>query len=89
MPNVRVRPTLRVELKHRVMNAKLKDNICRQGNLDLQKLNSVVLESLRRSKRAGLGGENRQIQLIESCHNEISQCKNLSEISKSIDRATS
>ena len=89
MPSVRVRPTLRVELKHRVMNCKVREGTNQKGELDLQKLNSIVLETMRKSKRAGLGGENRQMHLIESCHRELSQCKNLSEISKSIDKATS
>lgn len=64
MPSVRVRPTLRVEMKHRVMNCKLSTagkpaSKAKRGEFNLEQLNESVLKSLRDSKRSGLGGQNR------------------------------
>ena len=42
---------------------------------------------MRRSKRANMGGENEQVNLIESCQNEISNCRNLEEIRRSLETA--
>lgn len=67
MPSVRVRPTLHVEMKHRVMNCKLPNSSAAatttekpQNNheLNIDQLNEQVLKSLKNSKRSGLGGPN-------------------------------
>jgi len=57
MPSVRVRPTLRVELKHRVMNCEIPDSAPTEP-IDIERLNEKVLGVMRKSKRAGLGGDN-------------------------------
>lgn len=46
MPSVRVRPTLRVELKHRIMNCKLPSNLRDAETLDINSLNNTVLEAM-------------------------------------------
>ena len=79
MPSVRVRPTLKVELKHRVMNCKIPTENIKEP-IKIDQLNESVLTALRKSKRAGLGAENTQVKMIETCQNEISKCKNLDEI---------
>ena len=55
MPSVRVRPTLRVEMKHRVMNCKVRDKSPTK-ELNIDQLNESVLKSLRKSRRSKLGG---------------------------------
>lgn len=42
MPSVRVRPTLRVELKHRVLNCKIPDDN-KAEPIDIDNLNEKVL----------------------------------------------
>ena len=56
MPSVRVRPTLRVELKHRVLNCKIPDDEKTQP-IDIENLNEKVLKAMRKSKRANMGLE--------------------------------
>ena len=91
MPSVRVRPTLRVELKHRVMNCKIPatNNNNTHGSIDIEKLNESVLNDMRKSKRKGLGAENAQKQMMKVAQSEISKCKNLDEIRMSIEAGTS
>ena len=71
MPSVRVRPTLRVELKQRVMNCKFPQTT-KSDSINMQELTETVLDTMKRSKRANMGGETKQVGLIESCQNEIS-----------------
>lgn len=58
MPSVRVRPTLRVELKHRIMNCKLpkqkKDEEETKGFANIDTLNERVLKAMQ--NRANIGG---------------------------------
>ena len=51
----------------------------------MESLTETVLEAMKRSKRANMGGETKQINMIKSCQNEISECKNLDEIRHSLD----
>ena len=71
MPSVRVRPTLRVELKQRVMNCKFPQTT-KSDSINIQKLTETVLDTMKQSKRANMGGDAKQVKLIESCQNEIS-----------------
>ena len=93
MPSVRVRPTLRVELKHRVLKCKIDEEDGSSSKkkksepIDINSLNQQVLQAMRRSKRANMGGENEQVNLIESCQDEISNCRNLDEIRRSLETA--
>lgn len=64
MPSVRVRPTLRVEMKHRVMNCKLKGQQKKNQPINVDLLNDQVLNAVRKSKRANLGGEHEQFHMI-------------------------
>ena len=93
MPSVRVRPTLRVELKHRVLNQKIpkkkkKVDQAEDHILNFEELNEQVILAMKKSKRANIGGESNQLELIERCQTEIAKCKNLDEIRKSIDAAS-
>ena len=58
MPSVRVRPTLRVELKHRIMNCKIpkqkKDEEETKGFSNIDTLNERVLRAMQ--NRANIGG---------------------------------
>ena len=58
MPSVRVRPTLRVELKHRIMNCKIskqkKDVEETKGFSNIDTLNERVLKAMQ--NRANIGG---------------------------------
>ena len=71
MPSVRVRPTIKVELKQRVMNCKVPQTT-KNETINMQTLTETVLDTMKRSKRANMGGETKQVTLIESCQNEIS-----------------
>ena len=84
MPSVRVRPTLRVELKHRVMNCKVPQTT-KADSINIQTLTETVIDAMKRRKRANMGGESKQASLIKLCQNEISKCKNLEEIRHSLD----
>ena len=66
MPSVRVRPTLKVELKHRVMNCKVPSQPPSEA-INMSTLNEKVLEAMKKSKRANLGGDNTQMQILKSC----------------------
>ena len=66
MPSVRVRPTLRVELKHRVMNCKVPE-AAHTDPINIETLTETVLDVMKRSKRANMGGETKQISMIKSC----------------------
>jgi len=60
MPSVRVRPTLKVEMKHRVLNCKIPATTkskSKDDGVDINALNETVLSAMRNSKRANLGGE--------------------------------
>ena len=57
MPSVRVRPTLRVELKHRIMNCKLPKQSkeeSKNGFANIDSLNEQVLKAMQ--NRANIGG---------------------------------
>ena len=58
------------------------------SSLDFDTLNETVINAMMRSKRANIGGEGNQIEMIERCHTEIAKCKNLYEIKQSIDAAS-
>lgn len=86
MPSVRVRPTLRVELKNRVLNCKLPlDKNSKHEPININDLNEKVLSAMRRSKRANMGSEHSQVNLMKSCEDEISRCKNLDEIRRNLE----
>ena len=86
MPSVRVRPTLRVELKHRVLNCKLPSNTnSKHEPININELNEKVLYAMRRSKRANMGSEHSQVNLMKLCEDEISRCKNLDEIRRNLE----
>ena len=84
MPSVRVRPTLKNEVKQRVMKVKMPDD-AKDEMINLEDLEDRVLMSVKKSKRANIGGENYQMELIENCRKEIAQSLNLDEIRKSLD----
>ena len=90
MPSVRVRPTLKVELKQRVLNCKIPSTMRvsskkqEEESKIVEQLNETVLNAMRKSKRANLGGEKKQQNLLEQCKTEISDCKNLNEIRRSL-----
>lgn len=75
MPSVRVRPTLKVEMKKRVMNMSIKvdrekrmvQHDAAAQDFDLNTITDSVLQAMRRRKRAGLGGEIKQMNMIASC----------------------
>lgn len=56
MPSVRVRPTLKVELKHRVLKCKIPEE-SRDSPINIDNLNETVLEAMRKTKRANMGAE--------------------------------
>ena len=70
MPSVRVRPTLKNEVKQRVMKVKMPDD-AKDEMINLEDLEDRVLMSVKKSKRANIGGENYQMELIENCRKEI------------------
>ena len=70
MPSVRVRPTLKNEVKQRVMKVKMPDE-AKDEMINLEDLEDRVLMSVKKSKRANIGGENYQMELIENCRKEI------------------
>ena len=58
MPSVRVRPTLRAELKHRVMICKVPQSPTEADpeSINIETLTETVLDVMKRSKRANMGG---------------------------------
>lgn len=67
MPSVRVRPTLRVELKHRIMNCKLPNRLDQEDDmLDMNSLNDKVLQAMQ--NRSNIGGFATQSELLEQTH---------------------
>ena len=57
MPSVRVRPTLRAELKHRVMICKVPESAkTKDESINIETLTETVLDVMKRSKRANMGG---------------------------------
>ena len=67
MPSVRVRPTLRVELKHRIMNCKLPHRLDQEDDmLDMNSLNDKVLQAMQ--NRSNIGGFATQSELLEQTH---------------------
>ena len=85
MPSVKVRPTLRVELKHRVMNCKLPQNLKEPEKLDMDSLNKKVLNALH--SRANVVGATTQSEMLMQTHKEISMSKNLEEIKTSLENS--
>ena len=71
---MRVRPTLRVELKHRVMKCEVPQTTKNDKNdqLNFQKLTDTVIDAMKKSKRANIGSKHDQVNLLESCKEEIS-----------------
>ena len=53
--------------------------------INIDSLNEKVLSAMRASKRANMGSENSQVNLMISCENEISRCKNLDEIRRNLE----
>ena len=101
MPSVRVRPTLKVEMKHRVMKVKMpltrpapstRGAACSPGRssskdelINLHDLEDRVLKAVKNSKRANIGGDNAQLEMIESCRKEIASSLNLDQIRRSLE----
>ena len=58
MPSVRVRPTLRAELKQRVMICKVPESPTEADteSINIETLTETVLDVMKRSKRANMGG---------------------------------
>ena len=53
--------------------------------INIDSLNEKVLSAMRASKRANMGSEHSQVNLMISCENEISRCKNLDEIRRNLE----
>ena len=66
MPSVRVRPTLRNELKHRVMICKVpQTQTAKNEKLNMKTLNNTVIDAMERSKRTNIGRKDEQESLIK------------------------
>ena len=104
MPSVRVRPTLKVEMKHRVMKVKMPRTvhdmakemtssgafspskpISKDELIDMTDLEDRVLKAVKNSKRANIGGDNAQMEMIENCRKEIASSLNLDQIRRSLE----
>ena len=61
---MRVRPTLRNELKHRVMICKVPQT-AKNEKLNMKTLNNTVIDAMERSKRTNIGRKDEQESLIK------------------------